>query len=117
MPGDSGGKAIGKLWTFAIGGIALIILFIFAFFGMEDKGLVSAFSFTVIAVVMRVRWDLRNEWSFRIYIGACIALHLYLIASFGWRIDVKPTILLAPIVVVDFIAVLAGVFLVERLFN
>lgn len=67
-----------------------------------------------VILAARIRWDLRGRAWFQTLIAAFAIAHIAAVILFGWRIDVHPTILLAPIVVADFAVMVLLIFTLER---
>jgi hypothetical protein len=102
------------VWKF---GYALLCLAVFATFaasGHSDMGVVAGFSTAAIVLVARMRWDLRSRPWFWIYLFAIVLAHALLVWTWGVKIDVHPTILLAPFVIVDFAILMTGMFALAR---
>ena len=82
--------------------------------GDGDKAALAGFATTVVVVTALARWDLREQLFFWAYLLVVSAGHAVLIA--GVQISLPtPTKLFAPIVVIDFVLVLAGLFALEWL--
>jgi len=75
---------------------------------------VAGFSAAVVVLTARIRWDLHKRIWFWVIIAAMSIAHATIVAAWTAHITVKPTILVAPIALLDFMIMLALVFVVER---
>lgn len=98
---------------FAVASLAVFLLV--SYFFNRSRGTVAGFSFAAIAAVVFVKRDLLNRMWFDIIVAIFIALHCLITFWPNWSINVHPTILLAPIALIDTIIMIAMVDIFERL--
>lgn len=79
----------------------------------SDRATLFAFSAGTILLAARVRWDLRGEWYYWLLLVIVGAGHVTLIVLRPFSLP-SPTIQFAPIVVLDFAAIVYSIFAVER---
>ena len=94
--------------------ICVLIYVIISVLGYSDKGLIIAFSFASIALAASSKWNCRGRVWFWFLVIGWSALHLAVAIEINGSIRLHPTILLAPVVIIDFLIVLSSFFLVER---
>ena len=113
----SGIQSKGATFTLPnmISAIACLIVFgTFTLYGQQDRGVIAGFSAASLIFTIRARWGLRLQAWFWITIALLAMAHVAAIYLWGWKIVIKPTILLSPLVIVDFAACVWVTFLVER---
>ena len=110
-------QKISKLWqlTYALG--CLLVFVPFAYFGRPDQGAVAAFSVAAIVLAVKIRWDLISKLWFIGLISTITLAHIVAIFSIDWRLALHPTILYAPLVVVDFAAIVFLIYIVDHFFR
>lgn len=108
---------ISTVWKLGYTALCLVVFGIFAAFSQPDRGVVAGFSTAAIVLAARLRWDVRNTTWFWGAIGTIALAHAVLVYVWGWSISVKPTILLAPLALADFIIIISAIFLVERVYG
>jgi len=84
--------------------------------GFRQKAFPTALCFAVIVIAARARWDLRSHTWFWIIIFAVSVMHLAAIFTFNLPSNVHPVSILMPFLAVDFIFIIAIIFLAERIF-
>jgi len=94
--------------------ICVAIWGVFIFFSQQSRGLVAAGSFASIALTARVRWNLRNFSWFWWFLALATVLHIVAVGVFSGKIDVHPTIALAPLGIADYFALLYLLAALER---
>jgi len=114
MASNSASREIGRAWTIAYSLVCLLIFGLFAAASQSDRGVVAGFSAAVVVLTARIRWDLRKRFWFWVILVAMGAAHATIVVAWTARITIKPTVLVAPIAVLDFIVMLALVFGAER---
>lgn len=108
---------ISTRWKLGYAITCLIIFSVFAYFSQPERGAVAGFSFASIALVARIRWDLRNSAWFWAFLAISALFHVVALAAFNWKINVHPTILLAPLVIIDFAVLMIFLFLIEKIIS
>ena len=106
---------ISSLWKLGYALMCLAVFGIFALNSQADRGVVASFSAASIVLAAKLRWDAANRFWFWATLTAIVIIHAVIVYLWGRRIDVKPTILLAPIALLDIIIVISVFFVVERL--
>lgn len=105
---------VPKRWGVYLGALGLIIFGALVWLTQDsDIAALSAFSATTILLAGRVRWDLRGEWFYWLVLSVVSVCHAALIASTSITMP-SPTIRFAPIVILDFVAIVAAIFGIER---
>lgn len=105
---------IGTLWKIGYVICCLAVFAIMTYASNSARGAVAGFAFAVVSLVARLRWDARDKPWFWLVIGGLALAHLALVFAVDWQIVAKPTILLAPFVIADFLVTLGAVFLAEK---
>jgi len=105
---------ISKAWKVGYWLTCFAIFAAFVALGQSDRGVVGAFCFASVALAARVRWDLRNELWYRAMFLIVIIVHITALFAIDWHLYVKPTILYAPLVIVDFAVILSLTFVLEK---
>lgn len=114
MAVDWESSKISPAWKIGYALLCLSVFGVFAAFSQPDRGVVAGFSTAAIVLAAKIRWDLHNRVWFWCTIGTMFVVHAVLVYAWGWRITIKPTILLAPLALMDFIIVISLIFFVER---
>ncbi|MBV9550679.1 MAG: hypothetical protein JO256_13505 [Alphaproteobacteria bacterium] len=86
----------------------------FEVFAQNAQAIVAAGSFASIALVARVRWNLRRFTWYWAFLAVAVLIHLLLIAAFHGTIDVHPTIILAPLGIADYAALFFSLAYLEK---
>jgi hypothetical protein len=108
---------VPKRWGFCLGALGLCIFGILVWITDDsDKAALSAFSAGTILLAARVRWDLRGEWYYWLLLVIVSLGHAALIVLTKVSLP-SPTIQLAPLVILDFSAIIAAIFAIERGIN
>jgi hypothetical protein len=106
--------AVPKRWGYYLGALGLVIFGALIWLTEDsDKAALSAFSAGAILLAGRVRWDLRGEWYYWLLLSIVSVGHVALIVATSISLP-SPTIQFAPIVILDFAAIVAGIFGVEH---
>lgn len=101
----------------ALMGGALPIALLFVYFGRFDLAAPTLFSILVIAVAIKMKWELRKRlWFWAVMVGIT-ALHVSLIVCVLWTTRWIPAFVITPILVVDLVGILAIIILLEKLFE
>ena len=106
---------IGTAWKLGYAALCLAVFAIFAAFSQPDRGVVAGFATAATVLAAKLRWDACGRSWFWVTIGVIVIAHAALIYAWGWRINIKPTILLAPLALADFIVVISAIFVVEKI--
>lgn len=99
------GYVIGCLMTYGI----------FVLFSQDSRAIVAGGTFASIALLARVKWNLRRFAWYWIFLAVTVLLHLLLIAAFDEAINIHPTIVLAPIGIADFAILLFALAKLEKM--
>ena len=100
-----------------IGAILLPMLLLFAYFGKEDVGLAVVIVLGVMAVAIKIRWNLRKHIWFWAIIAVILALHVPLVFMVRWPQGNAPTLFYAlPFGLVDFLIISGALRLAEKFF-
>ncbi|MDG2520574.1 hypothetical protein P7B02_03385 [Caulobacter segnis] len=110
-------RPISLRWRLCLFAIMAVVFFAFAFSGQADRGFVASIMVAVIVVTAYLRWDLREQGWYWPFFAFVIVGHTLVLFAVDWSIQVKPTILLAPIAFVHFAMLLGVVFLLEKIFQ
>jgi hypothetical protein len=109
--------SVPKRWGVYLGALGLVIFGTLVWLTQDDdKAALSAFSAVTILLAGRVRWDLRGEQYYWILLFVISVCHALLIISASVFLPNR-TILFAPIAILDFVAIVAAIFGVERAVN
>lgn len=114
MVADWEPSKISLAWKVSYTLVCLSVFGVFAAFSQPDRGVVAGFSTAAIVLAARIRWDLHVSMWFWSTIGTLFVVHAALVYAWGWRITIKPTIILAPLALLDFVAVISLLFFLER---
>ena len=108
---------VPKRWGFYLGALGLVIFGALVWLTQNsDKAALSAFSAMTILLAGRARWDLSGERYYWLLLSVVSVCHALLIVSTSISMP-SPTILFAPIIILDFMAIVAAIFGVERAVN
>lgn len=108
---------VQKFLGFYLGALGLVLFGALVWLTQDsDKSALSAFSAVTILLAGRVRWDLHKEWYYWLVLFVVSVCHAALIVSTSFSVP-SPTILIAPIVILDFAAIVHAIFGVERAIN
>jgi hypothetical protein len=100
-----------------IGAILLPMLPLFAYFGKEDVGLAVVIVLGVMAVAIKIRWNLRKHIWFWAIIAVILALHVPLVFMVRWPQGNAPTLFYTlPLGLVDFLIISGALRLAEKFF-
>jgi hypothetical protein len=100
-----------------IGAILLPFLLLFAYFGKEDMGLAVFIVLGVMAVAIKIRWDLRKHFWFWAFIVVILALHVPLVFTVRWPQGNSPTLFYTlPFGLIDFLLISGVLELAEKFF-
>jgi|ERR1700741_571302 hypothetical protein len=100
-----------------IGAILLPMLLLFAYFGKEDVGLAVVIVLGVMAVAIKIRWNLRKHIWFWAIIAVILALHVPLVFMVRWPQGNAPTLFYTlPLGLVDFLIISGALRLAEKFF-
>jgi hypothetical protein len=100
-----------------IGAILLPMLLLFAYFGKEDVGLAAVIVLGVMAVAIKIRWNLRKHIWFWAIIAVILALHVPLVFMVRWPQGNAPTLFYTlPLGLVDFLIISGALRLAEKFF-
>jgi hypothetical protein len=93
------------------------MLLLFAYFGKEDMGLAVVIVLGVMAVAIKIRWNLRKHvWLWAI-IAVILALHVPLVFMVRWPQGNAPTLFYTlPFGLVDFLTISGALRLAEKFF-
>jgi len=106
--------SLGTKLAFAVGG--LIVFGVATFERDSDFGAATAFSTVAISVAVYACWNLRKRLYFWPIITVVSVLHVVMLQQ--WSIHLpKPTIVVAPVVYADFVAIVALLFGIDRLLH
>lgn len=115
MTVDRDEQMISIGWKIGYLALCSAIVLIFNILSQPDRGLIAGLSVAIVVLVAMLRSDARQKAWFWVAISLVGISHAFLIYIWGWSIDIKPTILVAPFAFVDFVMSLSFVFLAERL--
>lgn len=107
---------ISVTWKAGYVGFSFLVFAVLAAIGQPDRGVVAAFSAASIILAAKIRWDARTQRWFFPLLASILLVHIYAVFGLDWAVELKPTILLAPIAFLDFCAVISLIFAAERLF-
>lgn len=107
---------ISRAWKWSYWLICSAIFAAFVTLGQTDRGVVGAFIFASIALAIRIRWDLRNQFWYKALFTTLIAAHILALFTIDWSLYLKPTILYAPLVIADFSFIVFLIFFLEKYF-
>ena len=93
---------------------ALAIFGTFSAFGEPDRGVVGGFSFAVIVLAAKIRWDLRTELWYQALFALLTTAHVVALFAVDWKLLLKPTILYAPLATAEFVLIVFLVFILEK---
>jgi hypothetical protein len=100
-----------------IGAILLPMLLLFAYFGKEDMGLAVVIVLGVMAVAIKIRWNLRKHVWFWAIMAVILALHVPLVFMVRWPQGNAPTLFYTlPFGLVDFLIISGALRLAEKFF-
>ena len=100
-----------------IGAILLPMLLLFAYFGKEDVGLAVVIVLGVMAVAIKIRWNLRKHIWFWAIIAVILAVHVPLVFMVRWPQGNAPTLFYTlPFGLVDFLIISGALRLAEKFF-
>ena len=103
-------------WRWYLVSISLVaFLAVLMLTGDSDVAVLASFATGVVVLAGRVRWDLHGRAFFWIYLAIVSAAHLVVVASAAELTLPKPTVVVAPLVIVDYVLVLGGLFGLEWL--
>jgi hypothetical protein len=98
-----------------IGAILLPMLLLFAYFGKEDMGLAVVIVLGVMAVAIKIRWNLRKRVWFWAIIAVILALHVPLVFMVRWTQGNAPTLFYTlPFGLVDFLIISGALRIAEK---
>jgi hypothetical protein len=101
-----------------IGAILLPMLLLFAYFGKEDMGLAAVIVLGVMAVAIKIRWNLRKHVWFWAIIAFVLALHVPLFFVIRWpQGNVATLFYTLPLGLIDFLIISGILGLGEKLLS
>jgi hypothetical protein len=101
-----------------IGAILVPILLLFIYLGKADMGLAVFIVLGVIAVAIRIRWNLRRHVWFWAIIVVILALHIPLLLVVRWPQGNVPTLFYTlPFGLIDFLIISGILGLAEKLLS
>jgi hypothetical protein len=99
--------------------VAVLLVFplvpLFHYIGKPASGFPAALSVLVIAIAIRVRWELSRLPWFWIAVFAIAVIHVPIIWFVPWSTRWIPAFIITPFCIVDLLAILGIFTLVERL--
>ena len=103
-----------QVWHLYVALAGLFVFGIVTWASNSDNGALSGFAAATTLLAARSRWDLRREPYFWLCLVGVTVLHIVAISMFQGSLP-KTTILLAPVVVIDFAAVIYLIYGAEWL--
>jgi len=101
-----------------IGAILLPMLLLFIYLGKADMGLAVFIVLGVIAVAIKIRWNLRKHVWFWAIIAVILALHVPLVFMVRWPQGNVPTLFYTlPFGLIDFLIISGALRLAEKLLS
>jgi hypothetical protein len=104
-------STVWKVWYFVT---AAAIFAIVTYLWNSDKGWLASMAFGVLALAVRLKWALRSRLWLWMIIALWVIIHVIAIFGIRWRITVHPTIILAPLVFIDYFLVVGSIGLIEN---
>ncbi|HYL14872.1 MAG TPA: hypothetical protein VEV41_17650 [Terriglobales bacterium] len=111
-------KELTKYTGLKIGAILLPMLLLFIYLGKADMGLAVFIVLGVIAVAIKIRWNLRKHVWFWAIIAVILALHVPLVFMVRWPQGHAPTLFYTmPLGIADFLIISGALRLAEKLLS
>jgi hypothetical protein len=111
-------KALTDYTGLKIGAILLPMLLLFIYLGKADMGLAVFIVLGVVAVAIKIRWNLRKHFWFWAIIVFILALHVPLFFIVRWPQGNLPTLFYTlPFGLIDFLTISGILGLAEKLLS
>jgi hypothetical protein len=111
-------KELTQYTGLKIGAILLPMLLSFIYLGKADMGLAVFIVLGVIAVAIKIRWNLRKHVWFWAIIAVILALHVPLVFMVRWPQGKVPTLFYTlPFGLIDFLIISGALRLAEKLLS
>ena len=105
---------ISRGWKLCYYFAALAIFGTLLAFGEPDRGVVGGFSFAVIVLAAKIRWDLRTELWYQVLFALLTTAHVVALFAVDSKLLLKPTILYATLATAEFVLIVFLVFILEK---